>query len=127
MSTRPVFSVFAIRKGKVWVSAGRAVQAEDGSLNVTLDVLPLDGQLHIRPVVDKPKPQIFVVLDAGDGLVLMEQAGTSGPAVKVGQLEHGQGHPVALIYHQALEHARARGAELATNWLRHWRADEEPT
>lgn len=125
--SRPTFSVFAIRKGKVWVSAGRAVQAADGSLNVTLDVLPLDGQLHIRPIADQVKPQIFVVLDGADGLVIMEQARPSGPAVKVGELAHGQGHPIDLVYNQALEHARARGAELATNWLRHWRAEEDPT
>ena len=31
-----------------WVKAGSAYLNRDGSLNVYLDVLPLDGKLHIR-------------------------------------------------------------------------------
>jgi hypothetical protein len=48
-----VLAVFAIRNaanGSIWVRAGRAVKNRDGSVNVDLDVLPIDGKLHIREV-----------------------------------------------------------------------------
>lgn len=44
-------AVFSIRPGKlgsIWVRAGYAEVNRDGSLNLHLDVLPLDGRLHIR-------------------------------------------------------------------------------
>ncbi len=47
------YVVFSVRKHEktgtvVWVRAGHAVANKDGSTNVTLDMLPLDGKLHIR-------------------------------------------------------------------------------
>lgn len=57
-STR--YQVFCIRQtkekekeGTVWVKAGSAWMNRDGSMNVYLDVLPLDGKLHIRESADK--------------------------------------------------------------------------
>jgi hypothetical protein len=44
-------AVFAIRPGRngaVWVRAGHAEVNRDGSLNLWLDVWPLDGRLHVR-------------------------------------------------------------------------------
>jgi hypothetical protein len=49
-------AVFSIREGKggsVWVRAGSAFVNRDGSLNVLLDVLPLDGKLHVREAGEK--------------------------------------------------------------------------
>ncbi len=50
-------AVFSIRTGhkggKVWVRAGSAFVNKDGSLNVLLDVLPLDGKLHVREAAEK--------------------------------------------------------------------------
>ena len=49
-------AVFSIREGKggtVWVRAGSAFVNRDGSLNVLLDVLPLDGRLHVREAGDR--------------------------------------------------------------------------
>jgi hypothetical protein len=49
-------AVFSIREGKggsIWVRAGSAFVNKDGSLNVLLDVLPLDGKLHVREAMDK--------------------------------------------------------------------------
>lgn len=43
-----VFSIRAGRNGSIWVRAGVARVNRDGSLNLSLDVLPLDGVLHIR-------------------------------------------------------------------------------
>ena len=43
-----VFSIRAGKNGSVWVRSGQAEVNRDGSLNLTLDVLPLDGKLHIR-------------------------------------------------------------------------------
>lgn len=48
------YEVFSIRETKekngasTWVRAGSAWINRDGSINVYLDVLPLDGKLHIR-------------------------------------------------------------------------------
>jgi hypothetical protein len=44
-------AVFALKqspRGTVWVRAGSAWTNRDGSINVYLDVLPLDGKLHLR-------------------------------------------------------------------------------
>ena len=45
-------TVFAIRntdrRGTIWVRVGTAFVNKDESLNVYLDALPLDGQLHCR-------------------------------------------------------------------------------
>lgn len=57
------FTVFSIREGKTregkassfWVRAGSAFVNRDGSMNVYLDVLPLDGKLHIREALEKDK------------------------------------------------------------------------
>ena len=43
-----VFSIRESRGGSIWVRAGSAFVNRDGSLNVLLDVLPLDGRLHVR-------------------------------------------------------------------------------
>lgn len=51
LTTGKRLAVFSIREGKggtVWVRAGSAFVNRDGSLNVLLDVLPLDGKLHVR-------------------------------------------------------------------------------
>ena len=55
------YAVFAIRTTKdkqtIWVRAGVAYVQPDDSMNLTLDVLPIDGQLHIREV--GPKRQLM--------------------------------------------------------------------
>jgi len=52
-----VFSVKELVEGKdkktVWVKAGSAWKNRDGSFNVYLDVLPLDGKLHVREALDE--------------------------------------------------------------------------
>ena len=55
------YSVFSVRKQErtgaaIWVRAGYAWANADGSANVTLDVLPLDGKLHIREAGEKRDP-----------------------------------------------------------------------
>ena len=53
-------AVFAIKKGRngsIWVRAGRATCNQDGSLNLQLDVLPLDGVLHVRESFERTQPQ----------------------------------------------------------------------
>ena len=49
-----VFSVRKTERGNVavWVRAGHAQANRDGSTNVWLDVLPLDGKLHIREAAE---------------------------------------------------------------------------
>jgi hypothetical protein len=63
MVTGKRYQVFSIKEtsgGKdgrerstVWVKAGSAWINRDGSMNVYLDVLPLDGRLHVREAQDK--------------------------------------------------------------------------
>lgn len=51
------YSVFSIRttrnNGTIWVRAGVAFVQADDSMNLYLDVLPMEGQLHIRETGDK--------------------------------------------------------------------------
>ncbi len=55
------YQVYSIRETKekegrstaVWVKSGSAWVNRDSSINVYLDVLPLDGKLHIREAVDR--------------------------------------------------------------------------
>ena len=45
------YAVFSIRQkgnGSIWTRAGSAFLNKDGSINLYLDVLPLDGTLHVR-------------------------------------------------------------------------------
>jgi hypothetical protein len=46
--TLAVFSIKQGRNGSIWVRAGFAEENADGSMNLHLDVLPLDGRLHVR-------------------------------------------------------------------------------
>ncbi len=50
-----VFSIREGRGGSIWVRAGSAFVNKDGSLNVLLDVLPLDGKLHVREAAEKDR------------------------------------------------------------------------
>lgn len=48
-----VFSIKEAKGGSIWVRAGTAFVNKDGSLNLLLDVLPLDGKLHVREAGEK--------------------------------------------------------------------------
>jgi hypothetical protein len=49
-----VFAIRTVRTGEtIWIKAGFAFVQPDDSMNLTLDVLPLDGKLHIREVQPK--------------------------------------------------------------------------
>jgi hypothetical protein len=51
------YSVFSIRTTKkhetIWVRAGIAYVNADDSMNLYLDVLPMEGQLHVRETGNK--------------------------------------------------------------------------
>jgi hypothetical protein len=53
------YSVFAIRTTKkhetIWIRAGVAWVNADDSMNLYLDVLPLEGSLHVRETGEKRK------------------------------------------------------------------------
>ncbi len=59
--------VFSIKESKspgggltsVWIRAGSAWVNRDGSINVYLDVLPLDGKLHLRELPDGSSPSLL--------------------------------------------------------------------
>jgi hypothetical protein len=49
-----IYSIRQAKSGSVWVRVGCAFVNPDGSMNLYLDALPLDGRLHVRrlsPVV----------------------------------------------------------------------------
>ena len=48
-----VFSIKPGRNGSIWVRAGRALVNGDGTMTLDLDVLPLDGKLHVREVPER--------------------------------------------------------------------------
>ena len=52
-----VFSIRESKGGSVWIRAGSAFVNRDGSLNVLLDVLPLDGKLHVREAGERREAQ----------------------------------------------------------------------
>ena len=53
-----VFSVRQTKYGSSWIRTGNGFINKDGSINVYLDVLPMDGKLHCREaVVEKREPQ----------------------------------------------------------------------
>jgi hypothetical protein len=60
------YQVFSVRETKdregratsVWVKAGSAWVNRDGSLNVYLDVLPLDGKLHVREALPRSEGKV---------------------------------------------------------------------
>ncbi len=71
-------TVFSLRKNErsgatVWVRAGNAFVTKDGSMNIWLDVLPLNGTLHIRETQEKkdaavapemtPPPEAFAPME----------------------------------------------------------------
>jgi hypothetical protein len=51
-----VFSIRAWKNGSVWVRAGTAHLLPDGTMRLSLDVLPLDGLLHVREAGDRALP-----------------------------------------------------------------------
>ena len=60
-------AVFSIREGKggtVWVRAGTAFVNRDGSLNLALDVLPIDGRLHVREAGERRESPAVAVPEA---------------------------------------------------------------
>lgn len=56
MKTGVRYAVFSVRRnksGSTWTRSGWAFVNKDGSVNVYLDVLPLDGVLHIREAANQ--------------------------------------------------------------------------
>jgi|CXWL01.1.fsa_nt_gi hypothetical protein len=70
MENRKRFNVYSIAQknnanGAIWARAGIAFTNRDGSLNIYLDVLPLEGQLHLREAVAKHE-EVPVAAAVGD-------------------------------------------------------------
>lgn len=61
-----VFSIRENKGGSIWVRAGTAFVNKDGSLNVLLDVLPMDGKLHVREAAER-KDQVGGTAAGGPG------------------------------------------------------------
>ena len=67
------YAVFSIRETKgrkgevmtIWVRAGSARMNGDGSITVLLDVLPIDGKLHLRDV-DTMRENVPAGVPGGD-------------------------------------------------------------
>lgn len=69
------YQVFSVRESRgpdgkaasTWVKAGSAWVNRDGSLNVYLDVLPLDGKLHVREALERREAAGDARMDAREG------------------------------------------------------------
>lgn len=74
-------AVFSIRTGKkggsIWVRAGSAFVNRDNSLNVLLDVLPMDGRLHLREAAVERREPAPVPPDVAASLETMPVGGHS--------------------------------------------------
>lgn len=88
-------TVFAIRnterRGTVWVRLGTAYVNKDESLNIYLDALPLEGQLHCREAAaERPPAGMPPSLDAAVTEVPPALHGAAAPAGANGGA--GRGH-----------------------------------
>lgn len=124
MSAR--FAVFAIRKrglrGSIWTRAGVAALNADGSINVDLDVLPLEGRLHLRPVEAKAPVAsvVFVLLGANGSAEVIERAPTGDTSTvrALPPCEPGRGHGLDVLFNVLANVAVERGAQIDSEWLR---------
>lgn len=62
------YAVFSLhsdgkRRATIWTRAGNAFVNKDGSMNLYLDVLPIDGKLHVR---EAAPPSAGAPLPAGE-------------------------------------------------------------
>ena len=57
----PTHQVYSIRERKerksVWTEVGIGWLNSDGSLNLVLNLVPLDGKLHVRVITAKDEPK----------------------------------------------------------------------
>ena len=135
MSAR--FAVFAIRKrglrGAIWTRAGVAALNADGSINVDLDVLPLEGRLHLRPVIElrrdpteperPPEPlasTVFVERWVDGSVNVIEQTPT-GDRIVVRTLPPtavGRAHDLGVLFAILANVSVERCAQIDSEWLR---------
>lgn len=54
---KAVYVITGKGERKFWNKVGVAFVNRDGSLNVKLEALPLDGELHIRDMVERDEPK----------------------------------------------------------------------
>lgn len=115
-----LYSVTAVRRGKIWVSIGIGRVEADGSINVELDSLPLDGKLHLRPKLEEPevKGEVFVDVEPTNpkNLRVMMQKGDR--AELLGTLTDAIGWPLDLVFQRAASAALQHHANLASEWCR---------
>ena len=123
MSTeKKVLAVFAIRKSKdggaIWVRAGIAQVNRDRSLNVSLDVLPLDGKLHIREShEDRGEVWIERMTMAGGGArIVLKRSGARVVVHEDAGVTEKQ--ITGAFFTRAVNVALEHGADLASIWLR---------
>ncbi len=109
MKPPQTFAVFSTRRN-VWVRAGSARLEKDGSINIDLDVLPINGKLHLRPeLVDeviKATPEIWAERtgNAREYSLMMRVAGEAIHKVGVAPVPEVMAHlaSAALGHHARL-------------------------
>ena len=58
LNRKEVYCITKTAKGQFWTRIGSAFVNRDGSLNVTLSAMPVNGKLHIRdPKGKEPESQ----------------------------------------------------------------------
>lgn len=120
MKTTTRFVVFAVRKrgmnGAIWTRAGVAAVNADGSINVDLDVLPLEGRLHLRPADQQHRVVWVEALENGQAAVVGSNDPTGQSAEIIGSLPDGW--TIDQAFNAAANAALEQRAELSSEWLR---------
>jgi len=116
------FVVFAVRKrgmnGAIWTRAGIAAVNADGSINVDLDVLPLEGRLHLRPA-DRSHPGVVWAeqLETGDAVIMLSRDPTSSTCELVRSFRKDE-HSIDVLFNAVANAALENAAEVSSEWLR---------
>ncbi|MCC6178782.1 MAG: hypothetical protein WAZ94_15050 [Phycisphaerales bacterium] len=112
-------AVFAVRKSKdggaVWVRAGVAQVNRDQSINISLDVLPLDGRLHVRDALDA-RGEVWIERMAAGARIVLKRGSSRTVLHEDAAITEKQ---IASSYFtRAVNAAVDHGADLASIWLR---------
>ncbi len=115
------FVVFAVRKrgmnGAIWTRAGIAAVNADGSINVDLDVLPLEGRLHLRPADQSHAVVWAEILENGYAGVFLSKDPAS-PSSEVLRSFEPDAFSLDSLFNAVANAAVDHSAEVSSEWLR---------
>lgn len=120
------FAAFVRRRrptgGSAWVSAGAAQAKPDGTIDVELDALPIDGRIRLH-AQNEDRGVVYAVNapalhGPGDELaIILQRAGKTRILKRIATGAKGLDR-VGVALNLATNAAQDEGAELAASWLR---------